>query len=216
MGQFFNLSQAAQAVDYHKEYYAERFTLEQKIFKFSSSDTPYDFQIDGIVEDEGGDLIIFSLHPKSSTGIVIQTACYRYDNGECFFLRDWQDAFPIILDEIAEFGWTREDGRPAVTLNGRPRKILNPAHVCAHEDNSVFVWNDNFRGRNFANMPPLDDTKIVVITNAHRPDVTVYDITGLTDEDILTILNTHISNRCSGTNYRYKVVASTGNVYFVN
>lgn len=124
MGQFFNLSQAAQAVDFHKEYYAERFTLEQKIFKFCSSETRYDFQIDGIVEDEGGDLIIFTLEPKSSTGIEIQTACYRCDNGECFFLRDWQDAFPQTLDEIAEFEWIFSDGKLAVMSNGRPRKNL--------------------------------------------------------------------------------------------
>lgn len=72
--------------------------------------------IEQIIEDEEGKLVLF--HAEACYAAV-----YVYNDGELFHLRDWQSARPESLDEMEDFDWLTEDGRPAVMLNGRPRKF---------------------------------------------------------------------------------------------
>lgn len=72
--------------------------------------------IEKTIEDNEGMLVLFS------TGDC-EAAAYIYDDGTLFHLRDWQSARPESIEEIADYDWLTEDGRPATMLNGHPRRF---------------------------------------------------------------------------------------------
>lgn len=56
----------------------------------------------------------------STSGI---SAFIVYEDGTLFHQYDWQGCHPETAEEIADFDWLTEDGKPAVMLNGLPRKL---------------------------------------------------------------------------------------------
>jgi len=87
--------------------------------------------------------------------------------------------------------------------------------VVAGEKNSVFVWSSAYN-KSFFNMPEVTDDMIVVITNAHTPTVVIFDASGMTEEEKVTVVKRHCSNITRGCNYRYEIVKKIGNTYFCN
>lgn len=87
--------------------------------------------------------------------------------------------------------------------------------IIAGEENSIFVWS-SFLAKNFEEMPDVTDDMIVVITNAHQPTVTIYNVKGFSEQDINRVIKRHCSYIGSGCNYTYKLIKKVGNCYFVN
>lgn len=70
------------------------------------------------VSDTEGRLVLFK------AGDDIYSAAYIYNDDELFHLRDWQGARPESLEEISDFEWLTEDGKDAIMMDGRPRRLL--------------------------------------------------------------------------------------------
>jgi hypothetical protein len=76
----------------------------------------------------------------------------------------------------------------------------------------LFVWS-SFTGR-FDDMPEVADDMIVIVTNSERKDITIYDVKGLTDDEINTVVELHCADITSGCCYSYSVRKKVGNCYF--
>ena len=87
--------------------------------------------------------------------------------------------------------------------------------ITAADENSIFVWSSAF-AKNFEEMPEVTDDMIVVVTNAHHPIITIYNVAGFTEDDIMSVIERHCSFICGGCNYTYKFIKKVGNCYFVN
>ena len=88
-------------------------------------------------------------------------------------------------------------------------------NLMAGEENSIFVWSSPF-AKNFSEMPEVTDDMIVVITNAQHTYVTIYDVKGFSEHDIMRVVERHCSYVSRGCNYTYKFIKKVGNCYFVN
>lgn len=77
---------------------------------------PCKVTIERTIEDSEGALVLFSADG-------CEAAAYVYNDGDLFHLRDWQSGRPESLDEIQDYDWLTEDGRPATMLNGHPRRF---------------------------------------------------------------------------------------------
>lgn len=80
------------------------------------------------------------------------------------------------------------------------------------EENSVLV-RSSFGLSNFDSMPFLSDNKVVIITNFLKPNITIYDVSGLSVDDIELLIKLHINSLCFACNYRYEHVNIIGNIY---
>ena len=78
----------------------------------------------------------------------------------------------------------------------------------------LFVWS-SFTGR-FEDIPEVTDDMIVIVTNSERKDITVYDVKGLTEEEINIVVRLHCADITSGCNYSYSIRKKIGNCYFCN
>ena len=76
----------------------------------------------------------------------------------------------------------------------------------------MFVWS-SFTGR-FDDMPEVTDDMIVIVTNSERRDITIYDVKGLTDEEIYTVVEMHCADITRGLCYSYSLAKKVGNCYF--
>ncbi len=87
--------------------------------------------------------------------------------------------------------------------------------ITAADENSIFVWSSAF-AKNFEEMPEVTDDMIVVVTNAQHTYVTIYNVKGFSEHDIMRVIKRHCSYICQGCNYTYKFIKKVGNCYFVN
>lgn len=82
------------------------------------------YTIDSELEVEKG-VSIITFTGNYPNGCANTTVCLLYeDEGEVFFLRDWQGGRPETREEIADYEWTTSDGKNAVLINGLPRCFL--------------------------------------------------------------------------------------------
>ncbi len=87
--------------------------------------------------------------------------------------------------------------------------------ITAGGENSIFVWSSPFT-YSFDEMPEVTDDMIVVITKAQNTYVTIYNVKGFSEQDIMRVIKRHCSYVCRGCNYTYKFIKKIGNCYFVN
>lgn len=74
-------------------------------------------EIEGSVPDNEGNLVLFCADGS------IHSAAYLYNDGTLFHLRDWQSGRPENIYEMECFGWLAEDGKEAIILDNRPRRL---------------------------------------------------------------------------------------------
>lgn len=79
----------------------------------------------------------------------------------------------------------------------------------------LFVWN-SLGADTFSDMPHLTEDMIIVITNAARPFIAVYDCKGLNDEQRFEVARKHGIYITQGCNHTYNVVRRIGNTYLLN
>lgn len=91
--------------------------------EFNCSESMLIYNITGINElSEEGAYLVFA----ESDGGSVQTSFVAYDDGTCYFLSDWQGAYPTNEDEIQYYNdWVTIDWeRLPVLFNGLPRRLL--------------------------------------------------------------------------------------------
>lgn len=99
--------------------------LEKAIEKaeFNCSGEHVDYNITRINElSEEGAYLVFA----ESDDLSVETSFVAYDDGTCYFLSDWQGAYPTNEDEIQDYNdWVTIDWqRLPVLFNGLPRRLL--------------------------------------------------------------------------------------------
>lgn len=79
-----------------------------------------EYTINEIVDlSEEGAYLVFASSSDRETSFV------AYEDGTCYFLTDWEDAYPHNEDEIADFEWVTEDWKNSPTIfNGLPRVLF--------------------------------------------------------------------------------------------
>ena len=88
--------------------------------EYNCSGDRIDYTISEVKElSEEGAYLVFA----ESEEYGVKTSFVAYEDGTCYFLSDWQGAYPSTEDEIAEYNdWVTEDfERLSVILNGLPR-----------------------------------------------------------------------------------------------
>lgn len=75
-------------------------------------------ELEGSVSDSEGKLVLFCADGS------IHSAAYIYNDDELFHLRDWQGARPESHEEISDFEWLAEDGKNAIVMDGKLRRLL--------------------------------------------------------------------------------------------
>lgn len=94
-----------------------------ELAEFNCSGEHVDYKITCINElSEKGAYLVFA----ESDGGSVQTSFVAYDDGTCYFLSDWQGAYPTNEDEIQYYNdWVTIDWeRLPVLFNGLPRRLL--------------------------------------------------------------------------------------------
>lgn len=89
---------------------------------YNCSGNIIDYTISEVKElSEEGAYLVFA----ESEECGVETSFVAYEDGTCYFLSDWQGAYPATEDEIAEYDdWVTEDFiRLPVILNGLPRVL---------------------------------------------------------------------------------------------
>lgn len=94
-------------------------------------------------------------------------------------------------------------------------RTIQYSDITAGGENSIFVWGSAF-SNSFVEMPDVTDDMIVVITNSHHPNISIYNVKGFTEEEIGIVIKYHFAYMASGCNYKYKLIKKTGNCYFIN
>ena len=109
-----------------------------------------------------------------------------------------------------------EDGTVSYMHNSRTYSIEEEREfgITAADEDSIFVWSSPF-AKNFEEMPEVTDDMIVVVTNAQHTFITIYDVKGFSEHDIMRVIKRHCSYLCHGCNYTYKFIKKVGNCYFV-
>lgn len=74
-------------------------------------------EIERSIPDNDGNLVLFCADGS------IHAAAYLYNDGTLFHLRDWQSGRPENIYEMECFGWLAEDGKEAIILDNRPRRL---------------------------------------------------------------------------------------------
>lgn len=87
--------------------------------------------------------------------------------------------------------------------------------ITAADENSIFVWS-SIVAKNFEEMPEVTDDMIVVVTNAKDTTITLYNVKGFSEHDILEVVKRHCSYLCRGCNYTYRLIKKVGNCFFVD
>lgn len=128
-----------------------------------------------------------------------EEAIYDYCTENGAYPEDIREQMLYAINEI-EYGYFEDEKQFSITAAG---------------ENSIFVWSSPF-AKNFNEMPEITDDMIVVITNAQHTHVTIYDVKGFSDEDIMEAVKRHCSYISQGCNYKYKFIKKIGNCYFVN
>lgn len=87
--------------------------------------------------------------------------------------------------------------------------------IMKDNENSIFIWSSHF-AKSFNEMTELTNDMITVITNAHYPDITIYNVKDFTENEIMKVIKTHCSYLNFGNACNYKFIKKTGNCYFIN
>lgn len=101
------------------EEYAKR-AIEQAEFNCSGEDVEY--TIDEMIElSENGAYLVIAHSSDCATSFV------AYEDGDCYFLDDWQGAYPKAETEIERFqDWVTIDWKPTpVIFMGLPRVLFD-------------------------------------------------------------------------------------------
>ena len=75
-------------------------------------------ELEESIPDNEGRLVLFCADGN------IHSAAYIYNDDTLYRLRDWQSSRPESPEEIADFEWLTEDGKNAIVMDGKPRRIL--------------------------------------------------------------------------------------------
>lgn len=102
------------------EKYLEK-AIEQAEFNCSGEHVDYNITCINELSEKGAYLVF-----AESDGGSVQTSFVAYENGTCYFLSDWQGAYPTNEDEIQDYNdWVTIDWqRLPVLFNGLPRRLL--------------------------------------------------------------------------------------------
>lgn len=73
-------------------------------------------EIERSVELNGAIMYIVGMGMLTASFIV-------YEDGTLFCQDDWQGGHPETAEEIADFDWLTEDGRPAIMFDGMPKMM---------------------------------------------------------------------------------------------
>ena len=76
----------------------------------------------------------------------------------------------------------------------------------------MFVWSSITNS--FDDMPEVTDDMIVIVTNSDRIFIAVYNVEGLTDEEINDVIRLHCTYIASGCCDPCPVRKKIGNCYF--
>lgn len=102
------------------EEYLEK-AIEQAEFNCSGEHVDYNITEMKELSEEGAYLVF-----AESDDLSVETSFVAYDDGTCYFLSDWQGAYPTNEDEIQDYNdWVTIDWqRLPVLFNGLPRRLL--------------------------------------------------------------------------------------------
>lgn len=91
--------------------------IEQAEFNCSGKIVAYN--IDNIKElsEEGAYLVLASSKE-------IKTSFVCYEDGDAYFLDDWQGTYPTVEEEIQYYNWVTIDWKQAIVLYGLPKNLL--------------------------------------------------------------------------------------------
>lgn len=78
------------------------------------------------------------------------------------------------------------------------------------------LLSSSFQMKNFQEMQNVTSDSIVVIVNACHPVISIYNVDGLNEEEIKSLVETHLRELTIGCNYTYSIIQSIGNCYFCN
>lgn len=93
-------------------------------------------------------------------------------------------------------------------------RTIQLSDITAAGENSIFVWASTFT-ESFEKMPDVTDDMIVVITNSRHPRISIYNVKGFTEEEIGLVIKYHCTFMALGCNYKYKLIKTIGNCYFI-
>lgn len=70
--------------------------------------------------------------------------------------------------------------------------------------------------KNFNQMPQINDNSIVMIVNSNQPYIVIFDTTGLSESEVINLVNMELSYLTLGCNYKYEITQKIGNCFFCN
>lgn len=76
--------------------------------------------------------------------------------------------------------------------------------------------SSSFMVNNFNLMDFGVGERCVLIVNSHRPIIQVLDISGLTDVQVVELVNLTSIVITAGCNYSYSIITRIGNTFFLN
>ena len=93
--------------------------------EFNNSECHINYDITEIKElSEEGAYLVFAEAKDDDYGV--KTSFVAYEDGTCYFLSDWQGAYPKTQEEIADYeDWVTVEWEPLPFIfNGLPRRLL--------------------------------------------------------------------------------------------
>ena len=125
------------------------------------------------------------------------------------------DAEGILWDgDFMNFAIVNEDGEICIGDSDRPVFFAITNSTMGLSDiRKRFVWN-SFNAKNWA-FPKVSDDMIVVIADASKPIVAIYDCTGLSEQEREEVARLHGIDITLGCTYTYHVEHKIGNTFFL-
>lgn len=89
--------------------------------EFNCSGEKIEYTINGIkkMSEEGGYLVFASSE-------FCQTSFFYWEDGNAYFIKDWQGSYPLTEEEIPNYDWVNINWKESVIIfNGFPRPFFN-------------------------------------------------------------------------------------------